>query len=250
MEGVEEAVTGEAAVKEAHAVGGQEREQVLRLLTLITVLEGADGAPDRQAAEDIVGRRDQALGVMAAAGIRPGHSGDRTPAAWPRSPARCIWTHRRRRPTGLATDTPREEERPHTPRRRIRRSNVSKACQGSLARALVSALRWGLCPSGHRPLRRAKVKNSPSLVATPLSRPLATREMSTTISCASGSLRRREKSWAAGLGDRLNKVEEKGEQALIKLDRSRRFFGSSSLILVSLSVYACFDVRCSHKAVP
>ena len=33
------------------------------------------------------------------------------------------------------------------------------------------------------------------LVATPLSRPLVTREISTTIRWASGSLRRREKSW-------------------------------------------------------
>ena len=78
-------------------------------------------------------------------------------------------------------------------------SKVSNAWWGILARALVSALRCGLCPSGHRPLRRAKVRNSPSLVATPLSRPLATSERSPTISCASGSLRRREKSWARRL---------------------------------------------------
>jgi hypothetical protein len=33
----------------------------------------------------------------------------------------------------------------------------------------------------------------------------------------------------AFLGDRLNEVEEKYEQALIKIDRGRRFFGSSCL---------------------
>ena len=54
----------------------------------------------------------------------------------------------------------------------------------------------------------------------------------------------------AGQGDRLHKVQEEGEQALIELGRSRRFFVSSSLILVQMFVYASFDVRCSHKAVP
>jgi hypothetical protein len=58
VEVIEEAIAGETALKEAQAVGGQQREQVLRLLTLITGLERTDGAADRQAAEDIVGRRD------------------------------------------------------------------------------------------------------------------------------------------------------------------------------------------------
>ena len=64
MQGVEEPITGEPAVKEAHAVGGQEREQALRLHALIPVLEGADGTSDRQAAQDIVDRHDQTLRVM------------------------------------------------------------------------------------------------------------------------------------------------------------------------------------------
>ena len=42
----------------------------MRLHTLIPVLERADGAPDRQAAQDIVDRHDQALGVMPPAGRR------------------------------------------------------------------------------------------------------------------------------------------------------------------------------------
>ena len=52
-----------------------------------------------------------------------------------------------------------------------------------------------------------------------------------------------------GHGDRLHKVQEQGEQTLIELGRSRRFFASSSHILVQLFVYAAFDIRCSHKAV-
>ena len=39
-----------------------------------------------------------------------------------------------------------------------------------------------------------------------------------------------------GHGDRLHKVQEQGEQALIELGRRRRFFVSSSLILVQLFV--------------
>ena len=82
MESINEAVAGETAVKEAQAVGGQQGEQLLRLLTLITVLERADGASDRQAAEDIVGRCDQALRVMTATGIRHAALGiERLPTA-------------------------------------------------------------------------------------------------------------------------------------------------------------------------
>jgi hypothetical protein len=69
VEGIEAAIAGETAVKEAQAVGGQQREQLWRVLTLITVLERADGASDRQAAADSVGRRDSALRVMASSGI-------------------------------------------------------------------------------------------------------------------------------------------------------------------------------------
>ena len=43
---------------------------MLRLRTLIPILEGADGAPDGQAAQDIVDGHDQALGIMTAAGRR------------------------------------------------------------------------------------------------------------------------------------------------------------------------------------
>ena len=70
VEVVEETVTGETAVKEAQAVGGQQGQQLLGWLALITVLERTDGAADRQAAEDIRGRRDQALRGMTSAGIR------------------------------------------------------------------------------------------------------------------------------------------------------------------------------------
>ena len=40
----------------------------MRLRPLIPILEGADGTPDGQPAQDVVGRHDQALGVMAATG--------------------------------------------------------------------------------------------------------------------------------------------------------------------------------------
>jgi hypothetical protein len=53
----------------------------------------------------------------------------------------------------------------------------------------------------------------------------------------------------AFLGNRLNEVEEQGEQSLIKIDRGRRFFWVILLILVQLLVYECFDAICSHKAV-
>ena len=43
---------------------------MLRLHALIPVLERADGAPDRQAAHDIVDRPDLTLGIMTTAGRR------------------------------------------------------------------------------------------------------------------------------------------------------------------------------------
>jgi hypothetical protein len=70
MEGVEETITGKPAVKEAYAVGGYEGEEALRLPALLAVLERADGAPNRQAAHDIVDRHDLTLGIMPTAGRR------------------------------------------------------------------------------------------------------------------------------------------------------------------------------------
>jgi len=195
MVGVEESVPGEAAVKEAHTVGREEREPALRLCTLIPILEGADGTPDGQPAQDVVGRPDQALGRMAATGRH-------------QATLRidCL-------PHGLSgrqsVGRPIESEdrqaallRLLTRRKYLLRSRDQAAEQAIQDLPGQFGSRFGQRTAGGavlcRPLRRAKVKNAARLVATPASRPLAARERSTTIRWASGSWRRREKSWARG----------------------------------------------------
>jgi hypothetical protein len=69
MEGRKDAGAGDTAVTEAQAVGGAPGEQVWRVLTLISVLERAAGASDRQAAADLGGRRDPTRRVMASSGL-------------------------------------------------------------------------------------------------------------------------------------------------------------------------------------
>ena len=223
MEVMKEAVAGETAVKETQAVRGQPGEQLLRLFTLITVLECTDGASDRQAAEDIVGRRDQALRVMASAGILQAALGIES------------------LPDGLgrrqAVFGPIEgEDRQAVPQILLSRrkhlvrqgdglvEQCFKGFPGNLGACLAQgASMWALplwpqaTPTGHGE-ELTEFRIDAFVPATgdqrqeyhdqPYQRELA----------AAGEV------LGTLLGNRLNEVEEKGEQSLIKIDRCRRFF--------------------------
>ena len=128
-------------------------------------------------------------------------------------------------------------------------SKVSKACQGILARALVSALRCGLCPFGHRPLRRAKVKNSTEFRLDAFVPTTGDQRKEHNDEPGERELAAAGKVLGTSRGDRLNKLEEKREQSIIKIDRSRHFLGVILFILVQRSVHECFDAICSHKIV-
>ena len=224
----EEAVARETAVKEAQAVGGQQGEQLLRLLTLITVLERADGASDWQAAEDIVGRRDQALRVMATSGILQATVGiERLPHGLGRRQVvfgPIEGEDRQALPQILLAG------RKHL----IRQGNglieqCFKGLPGNFGtrlgqRAPVWALPlWPQATPTSQSEELAEFGRHAFVPTTGNQRNKDNDKLCQRELAAAGEVLR------AFLGDRLHEVEEKCEQSLIKIDRGRRFWGSFCL---------------------
>lgn len=74
-----------------------------------------------------------------------------------------------------------------------------KMVHETFLRARLNPLRCTSCASGHSPLRRAHLKNSPDLISTPLLVPPAARDRMKAMSLWKGSFRLRVKSLAERL---------------------------------------------------
>ena len=222
---MQEAVAGEPAVEETQAVGREQGEQVLSLLALITVLERTDGASDRQAAEDIVGGRNQALRVVASAGILQAALGIES---LPHSLGRGQ----------VIFGSIEGEDRQAVPQILLSRrkhligqgdglgEQCFKGLPGNLGACLAQGASMGALPLW------------PQATSTGQGEELAefgrhafvptTRDQRNEHNDKPGQ---RELA-AAGevlrtlLGNRLHELEEKGEQSLITIDRCHRFFGA------------------------
>jgi hypothetical protein len=200
----------------------------VRLLTLITVLERTNGASDRQAAEDIVGRGDQALRVMASTRILQTALGIE------------------RLPDGLGRRQvvfgPIEgEDRQAVPQILLPGRKYLIGQGNGLVKQCFKGLPGNF---GTRLGQRAPVWALPLWPqATPTSQGEELAEFGRNAFVPTTGDQRNEDNdqlcqrelAAAGevlgafLGDRLNDVDEKCEQSLIKIDRGRVFFGSSCL---------------------
>jgi hypothetical protein len=226
LEGSTEAVAGEPAGTEAQAGGGPPGEQGLRWLTRLPVLERADGASDWQAAADSVCRRTQARRGMASAGIFPAALGsERLPHGFGRRHVVC--------------GPIKGADRPAVPQRRLAgeqpllrqgdglvepwfKGLPGNGGTGLGQRAPVRALSRGpqATPTSHREARAACGRNA--VVPATGDERHEDNDTRCQRECAgTGAV------WGAFLGQRLHEVEEQGEPSLIKIDRGRRFWGSS-----------------------
>jgi len=232
MEVREEAIAGEAAVKKAQAVGGQQGEQVLRLLTFIAFLERADRATDRQAAEHIVDGRDQALWGMA--------------SAWMLQAALRIESLPQGLGSGQSILGPIEgKDRQAVPKILLARRKDLIGQRDGLAEERAKGL-----PGHFRPRFRQSAPVGAVLLWPEPTPPGHSEELAQfaidSFIPPTGDQRKEHNNQAcerelttAGevlgtvLGDHWNKAVEKHEQTIIKLDRSRRFFGASSFSSLS-----------------
>jgi len=220
----------------------------LRLRTLIPILEGADSTPNWQPAQDIVGCHAQALGIMAATGRR------QATLRIERLPHGCSGWQGVGRPIE-------SEDRQAAPLILLARRQYLIRERDQAAEQDVQDLPGQF---GSRFGQRTAVRTvlvGPQATPTRSGKERGELGRDTCVSSTGGQSDKHDEQMGqrelaatgevlgAGHGDRLHKVQEQGEQAFRELGRSRRFFASSSLILVQMFVYASFDVRCSHKAV-